>query len=130
MLRRIVAAALTLVTGCRDNGGSPENIASKVKQQAVVTLTPAAVAKLHEAKQPGKPYLRVSVVRHGATSFMYDLKFDDRLSVDNDYIHEANGITTVVDKTSAILLEGATIDWQTTSDGRQGFQFDNPNAVK
>lgn len=61
---------------------------------------------------------------------MYDLKFDDRVSRDDDYLDEQNGIQIVVDKRSALFLEGATIDWQTTPDGRQGFHFDNPNAVK
>jgi iron-sulfur cluster assembly protein len=101
------------------------------KQHSVVKLTPTAIAKVREAQeQDGKPYLRVSVVSGGSTGFMYDLKFDDRMSVENDNVDELGGIKVLVDKKSAVFLEGATIDWQTTPDGLEGFHFDNPNAVK
>jgi len=61
---------------------------------------------------------------------MYDMKFDDTFERDKDYMDDVNGIKVVVDKRSSLFLMGATIDWQTGPDGRQGFKFDNPNAVK
>jgi len=61
---------------------------------------------------------------------MYDMKFDDIFDPEADYLDDSDGIKVVVDKRSALFLDRATIDWRTTPDGRQGFHFDNPNAVE
>jgi len=42
---------------------------------------------------------------------------------------EQNGVNVVVDKKSALLLDGTTLGWYSSLE-RQGFTFDNPNAVK
>jgi iron-sulfur cluster assembly accessory protein len=106
-------------------------VETAAEEYTVVKLTPAAIAHFREAqKEDGKPFLRVAVVSGGSTGFMYDLKFDDQINDENDYFDDMDGIKVVVDKRSALFLEGATIDWQTTADGRQGFHFDNPNAVE
>jgi len=47
-----------------------------------------------------------------------------------DSLNQADSVKIVVDASSALFLNGTTIDWQTTPDGRRGFKFDNPNAVK
>jgi len=101
------------------------------QQETVVTLTDAAVAKVREVqKQNGKPYLRVAVKSGGSTGFMYDLQFDDQLNADEDYLDESHGLKIVVDRKSALYIDGTSIDWQVTDDGREGFHFDNPNAVQ
>jgi iron-sulfur cluster assembly protein len=98
-----------------------------------VKFTPTALVKLHEIQQEFSikgVYLRVAVVPAAAGGFVYDMKVDAQLDPTNDYLCDSEGIQILVDKRSALFLEGATIDWQTTPDGRQGFKFDNPNAVK
>jgi iron-sulfur cluster assembly accessory protein len=136
----LLVGILILITGCSDNdAGRTRRVAPNIRSPAiekavekhqVVKLTPAAAAKLRSIR-PGQRqgYLRVAVLFEGPTGFTYDLKFDRKLDVKNDYLHNDDGILTVVDKRSALFLEGATIDWQTTADGQQGFKFDNPNAV-
>lgn len=98
------------------------------RNRRVVNLTPAAITAIRAAQEAGKPFLRVGVLRQGPTGYMYDLKFDDRLNADDDYLDHVDEIKIVVDQRSAPYLEGTTIDWQTTPDGRQGFHFNNPNA--
>jgi len=61
---------------------------------------------------------------------MYDLQFDNQLDADEDYADDSHGFVILVDRRSALLIEGTSIDWQVTDDGREGFQFDNPNAVQ
>lgn len=108
---------------------TPEKKAAAQKK-AVVSLTAAAQAKIRAIRQQsGKPYLRVSVVRGGSTGFKYDLQFDDRVEPDKDFVDEMDGFAVVIDQTSSLFLEGASIDWQVTEDGKEGFHFDNPNAV-
>jgi iron-sulfur cluster assembly protein len=98
--------------------------------KAVVTLTPAALARIREVQQrDGRAYMRVSVVNGGPTGYMYDMRMDDKFDPKADYLNETDSVKVVVDMRSSLFLNGATIDWQTTSDGRQGFKFDNPNSV-
>jgi iron-sulfur cluster assembly protein len=73
--------------------------------------------------------LRVGVVGGGCSGFSYDLKpdktFDDKVDAKYDY----HGVTLVVDKKSALYLDGTVIDFYEGLDKR-GFTFENPNAVK
>jgi iron-sulfur cluster assembly protein len=100
-------------------------------RRTVVKLTRSAVTELRKAQaQEGKRYLRVGVLNEGPTGYMYSMGFDDQFDVENDCIDDVDGITIIVNRFSAIYLDGVTIDWKTDSDGRQGFHFDNPNAVQ
>jgi iron-sulfur cluster assembly protein len=47
----------------------------------------------------------------------------------SDSRYELHGVPVVVDKKSALYLDGITIDWHQSLE-KQGFTFDNPNAVK
>jgi iron-sulfur cluster assembly accessory protein len=107
----------------------PASTPHKLKE--VVKFTPQALAKLREVQsKDGKPYLRVLVKSGGSTGYMYDMKMDDQYDPKSDFLNEQESIKIIVDMRSSLYLDGTTIDWQTTPDGRQGFKFDNPNAVK
>ena len=73
--------------------------------------------------------LRVRVVGGGCSGFSYDLRFDNAFDEKLDSKYEYHGVTVVVDKKSALYLDGTTVDYY---DGleKRGFTFDNPNAVK
>ena len=73
--------------------------------------------------------LRIGVTGGGCSGLSYDFKFDDAFDEANDNKTEQHGITLVVDKKSALYLDGTTVDWHDGIDKR-GFVFDNPNAVK
>lgn len=135
---------LVFTIGCGDSTtkslptGDMETIASQhdagetsdVREHSVVRLTDAAVAKFKEvlAAEPTK-HIRLSVKNEGPTGFSYDLQIDDSVR-DTDWIDKSHGFVLVVDPTSSLFLDGATIDWQTLPDGTSGFKFDNPNAVE
>jgi len=105
----------------------------KAETKQVVKFTPTALARLHKIQREfsvEEAHLRVAVVAAPTGGFVYDMKFDPQSDPTNDYQFAYDGIQVVVDKRSSLFLEGATIDWQITADGRQGFKFDNPNAVK
>lgn len=36
----------------------------------------------------------------------------------------------MLDRKAVLYAEGTTIGWGASNDGREGFSFDNPNAVK
>jgi iron-sulfur cluster assembly protein len=46
-----------------------------------------------------------------------------------DAKYDFHGVPVVVDKKSALYLDGTTVDFYEGID-RRGFTFDNPNAVK
>lgn len=73
--------------------------------------------------------LRVGVTGGGCSGFSYALGFDQNYDESADSKYEFHGIPVVVDKKSALYLEGTTVDFYEGLE-RRGFTFDNPNAVK
>jgi len=73
--------------------------------------------------------LRVGVAGGGCSGFSYSLGFDKTFDEKVDAKFEYHGVPVVVDKKSALYLDGTTVDFY---DGieKRGFTFDNPNAVK
>ncbi len=78
--------------------------------------------------EPGT-VLRVGVTGGGCSGFSYALGFDKQYDEKADAKYDYHGVPVVVDKKSALYLDGTTVDFY---DGieRRGFTFDNPNAVK
>ena len=74
-------------------------------------------------------FLRVGAAAGGCSGYSYKLEFDQNMSDDQDDAYEYHGVKVVIDKKSALLLEGTTIDWYEGLDQR-GFKFENPNVVK
>jgi iron-sulfur cluster assembly accessory protein len=84
---------------------------------------------LQEQNQAEPTLLRVRVVGGGCSGFSYDLRFDNQFDEKLDSKYEYHGVTVVVDKKSALYLDGTTVDYYEGLEKR-GFTFDNPNAVK
>ena len=97
----------------------------------MITLTDKASAKvseLIEAEGEDDLALRVAVRPGGCSGFSYEMYFDTEL-VEGDTKTTFGDVHVVVDPSSAMLLDGATLDY---SDGLQsaGFSIDNPNAQR
>ncbi|MFC1759355.1 HesB/IscA family protein [Planctomycetota bacterium] len=73
--------------------------------------------------------LRVGVTGGGCSGFTYKLGFDKDFDDNADAKYDFHGVSMVVDKKSALFLDGTTVDFYDGIDKR-GFTFDNPNAVK
>jgi iron-sulfur cluster assembly protein len=81
----------------------------------------AVRARAQEAEVSGW-LLRVAVVSGGCNGLTYDLYFVEEPSAE-DAVVECSGVRVAVDRGSAPLLDGTTIDL----DGRS-FRFANPRA--
>ena len=98
-----------------------------------VTLTERAAEEVKRIVEQQKledgHLLRVGVTGGGCSGFSYALGFDDKFDESADSKFECHGVEVVVDKKSALYLDGTTVDFY---DGieKRGFTFDNPNAVK
>ncbi len=73
--------------------------------------------------------LRIGVTGGGCSGFSYALGFDDKVDEAADSSFECHGVQVVVDKKSALYLDGTTVDFFDSIEKR-GFAFENPNAVK
>jgi iron-sulfur cluster assembly protein len=98
-----------------------------------ITLTEKAASEVKrimtdQKLEPGT-VLRVGVTGGGCSGFSYALGFDKQFDEKADSKYDYHGVPVVVDKKSALYLDGTTVDFY---DGieRRGFTFENPNAVK
>ncbi|QEG34596.1 HesB/IscA family protein [Bythopirellula goksoeyrii] len=84
---------------------------------------------IEDQKLEDDTLLRVGVAGGGCSGFSYSLGFDRAYDEKADSKFEFHGIPVVVDKKSALYLDGTTVDFYEGLEKR-GFTFDNPNAVK
>lgn len=98
-----------------------------------VTLTEKAALEvkriIEDQKLEEGTVLRIGVTGGGCSGFSYALGFDKTVDTKVDTQYECHGVKMVVDKKSALYLDGTTVDFY---DGveKRGFTFENPNAVK
>jgi iron-sulfur cluster assembly accessory protein len=101
------------------------------KRPDPVTLTDGAVAKVAELlRKEGDPnlVLRVAVRPGGCSGFTYEMFFDSEVAPD-DVVRTFGEVKVAVDRESAEVLEGSTLDY---TDGLQGagFHLTNPRATR
>jgi iron-sulfur cluster assembly accessory protein len=96
-----------------------------------LVLTPRAVEMVRQVRAkegfPEGHALRVSVVGGGCSGFSYQLTFDEHAQ-EGDQVLEYDGVSVLVDATSAPYLEGTEIDFVSSLHGG-GFKFSNPKAT-
>lgn len=97
----------------------------------VITEKAAEEVRRVQVEQKFEPdmFLRIGVAGGGCSGFNYTLSFDNTFDDKADSKFDQHGVAVVVDKKSALYLDGTTVDWY---DGleKRGFTFENPNAVK
>ena len=99
-------------------------------QDTFLTVTPSAVnviSNLLEERNIPNHALRVFVTGGGCSGMQYGMSFEEEAS-DHDKVVEASGVRLLIDPTSMVYLQGATIDFVDSLIGG-GFRIDNPNAV-
>ena len=97
----------------------------------MITLTHAATSKVDELIKDEDEVdlaLRVAVRPGGCSGFSYEMFFDTDIT-DDDQTITYGDVKVVVDPSSSMLLEGATLDYKDGLD-QSGFSIDNPNAQK
>jgi iron-sulfur cluster assembly accessory protein len=95
----------------------------------MITLTPNAILRIKgimEATDPKPVAIRIGVRGGGCSGFSYAMQFENEKGM-MDKSFEFDGLTVLVDMTSAMYLEGATVDFVETLE-ESGFRFMNPNV--
>lgn len=112
------------------NEQSLTQINPAVEAETILSVTPAAVniikTLLEQKNIPGYA-LRVFVSGGGCSGMQYGMAFEEAPR-DFDAVVETEGVKLLVDPTSLMYLQGATIDYVDSLFGG-GFRIDNPNAV-
>ena len=93
-----------------------------------ITLTGKALARLRAAREKlrtPEAVVRVRLLGGGCAGFTFDLSFDRARR--DDRVSEVEGLTVVMDPKSAVLLEGAVIDFQEGL-AWTGFTLKHPKA--
>jgi iron-sulfur cluster assembly protein len=100
-------------------------------KSAPIVLTDKAAAEVKKivAEQDSKEklYLRVRVVGGGCSGFQHKLDLDPAMNEKLDEVYALNGVEIVIDKRSALYLDGVTVDFHDDLNKR-GFSVSNPNA--
>jgi iron-sulfur cluster assembly accessory protein len=95
----------------------------------MITITPKAVSKVKEimdAQSPKPAALRLGVIGGGCSGFSYSMRFENEKGM-MDKEFDFDGLRLLVDATSYMYLDGATVDYVETLES-SGFKFDNPNV--
>ncbi len=95
----------------------------------LVLLTAKASEKVREIRSEEsieESYaLRVKVQGGGCSGFQYDLYFDQKQDIDQEF--ESSGVRIICDQMSLMYLMGTEIDYVEGVHGA-GFKFNNPNV--
>lgn len=99
-----------------------------------VTLTEKAVKEINRIIQEDGTLgedvkVRVGVAGGGCSGFQYTFQLDKNFDATKDNLYVQHGLGVVVDKKSALYLDGTTVDFYEGLDQR-GFKFDNPSAKR
>ena len=95
----------------------------------ILSLTASAEKEIKKAiDEEEKEFLRVMVEGGGCSGFSYRLLIENEKFEDDELIEQGE-VKILIDKKSALYLEGTTLDYYTDISNR-GFVFNNPNATK
>ena len=110
---------------------APVELMETTEVATVLTVTPSAVqmisSLLEQRNIPGYA-LRVFVSGGGCSGLQYGMAFEQSPRDFDAVVEPDNGVRLLVDPTSMMYLEGATIDYVDSLMGG-GFRIENPNAV-
>ena len=96
----------------------------------MITLTETAAAEAKQYIEDNKEkYLIIGVQGGGCSGFEYSLTVGHEYDEQQDTLSNQHGVDVIVDKKSALYLEGTTLDYYTDI-SKRGFTFENPNATK
>ncbi|MDZ4769114.1 MAG: iron-sulfur cluster assembly accessory protein [Chloroflexota bacterium] len=101
------------------------------EEAQILTVTPAAtsiIRNLLEQRQIPGYALRVFVAGGGCSGMQYGMAFEPAAKDFDAVIDAGEGVRLVIDPTSLMYLEGASIDYVDSLMGG-GFRIENPNAV-
>ncbi|MBM7605400.1 iron-sulfur cluster assembly protein [Metabacillus crassostreae] len=96
----------------------------------IVSISEAAAFQIKDMMKESEEeqaYLRVGVKGGGCSGLSYGMGFEHEIT-DEDEILEQHGLTILIKKEDAPILNGTQIDYKQSMMGG-GFTIENPNAI-
>jgi iron-sulfur cluster assembly accessory protein len=94
----------------------------------MIEVTESAVRQLQAlVGTAGEKALRIGIAKGGCSGLQYEMRLGEARP--GDTVIARDGVKFVVDKESAQLLRGSTLDYRDVLSGA-GFQIINPNAAR
>lgn len=96
----------------------------------MIHLSKAALREVNRLKSKqsnSQTMFRLGVKSGGCAGLFYTMNFDDSVE-EGDQVWDCDGLQVVIDKDSAIYLNGLNLDYAEDLMGG-GFRFHNPNAA-
>ena len=104
---------------------------STVPMGPMIVITPKAASEVHriisDQAMTEKLYLRLRVVGGGCSGYQHKLDLDPTVNEKLDTTFDIEGIPVVVDKRSALYIDGVVVDFHDDLNKR-GFSISNPTA--
>lgn len=91
-------------------------------------LTKSAETKIRSLL-PEESFLRIRIAGGGCSGLTYNLSVENGKAETSDIKLIESGIIIIIDKKSALFLDGVEIDYSDGLNGK-GFEFKNPKAKK
>ncbi|MEP7293215.1 MAG: iron-sulfur cluster insertion protein ErpA [Chloroflexota bacterium] len=110
---------------------APIELDETTELASVLTVTPAAaemIRSLLDQRQIPGYALRVFVSGGGCSGLQYGMSFEQEPRDFDAVVEPTANVRLIIDPTSLMYLEGATIDYVDSLMGG-GFRIENPNAV-
>lgn len=107
------------------------SLGQTAEDTTILTVTPLAASKIKELlaqKNIPDHALRVFVAGGGCSGLQYGMAFEPNIQETDTLVEATEGVRLVVDPTSLMYVQGASIDFIESLVGG-GFRIDNPNAV-
>ncbi len=107
-----------------------ETMPTTIEITPILSVTPSAVGVIRNLLQQRNipnHSLRVFVSGGGCSGMQYGMAFEETAK-EFDKVVSVDGVSLLIDSTSLMYLQGATIDYVDSLMGG-GFRIDNPNAV-
>ncbi len=92
----------------------------------MMTLSNKAIDVIRDVCGADFQGLRI-LVQKGCSGFSYNMGLEEKAE-DEDLVLDFAGVKVFLDKSSALWLAGAKMDYVDNSSMGSGFVFDNPNA--
>ncbi len=112
------------------NNRSFHNEQGGIQMSEIVKITEAAAYQIKDMMKEHEEenaYLRVGVKGGGCSGLSYGMGFEHEIN-EEDQILEQHGMTILIKREDAPILNGTIIDFKQSMMGG-GFTIDNPNAI-
>lgn len=104
-----------------------------VAAEPIVALTPSAIKQVkRQQEKTGKQgwFLRLGVRGGGCSGLSYVIDMENDPDPEFDCVYETEGVSVVVDRKSALYLQGSVLNYDIKNLMEGGFVFENPQALR